>query len=142
MVDSLPAVFGCCILILYLFYFYAQMMAKDPSAHMPEDAGILKGMETGTDEKAKRMRRIWINEQENVPLAVGILTACYVLVRGSDQEDHLAGCIIAYTVLRRIWFFAYLFAINSPVPVRSLCFVASQLSLIACFVIALIAAFD
>jgi uncharacterized MAPEG superfamily protein len=89
-----------------------------------------------------RNKRIWINNQENLPLDFAIMTGAVVVsfAKAGDEGDVLSVLFILYTALRYGWFVCYKCKVNQP-PVRSVCFGLSKLTLLATVIVMLIIAF-
>ena len=90
-----------------------------------------------------RARRIWINNQENIPLDLAVMGGATLVsfLKASENVNVMTILFYVYTALRYGWVVFYKLKINNP-PVRSVCFVLSKVVMLVVLIMALAAAFD
>ena len=85
---------------------------------------------------------MWINNQENIPLDVAVMTGGVIVsvMKGGDAGGALASLYIVYTVLRYAWFTCYKLKMNQP-PLRTAAFGLSKLTMLVIGIVSLTVAF-
>jgi len=96
--------------------------------------------------QALRNKRVWINNQENLPLDVAVMTGVLVVSVAKATEEGNANTFgylfIVYTIFRYAWFACYKFKLNSPVPLRSVTFFLTKISMVVMIIMLFVVVFD
>ena len=116
--------FATCFAALFAKYFIAQILSIDPDNHPEEDQGVLAPPPL---EDARRKKRIFANDMENIPIHMAIGTRA------------LNNLVIIYTVCRYLYSIFYLFKLQ---PCRTIAFLLAQLVVFSTLIVMIISAFE
>ena len=136
--------FAVCFAALYLKYFIALMTSVDPDNHPDEDQGALA---VPPLEDAKRKKRIFGNDLENIPIHLAIFVMSFMVQYMLNTQPHkgkhgtraLTALIIIYTFFRYLHTLFYVFKLQ---PFRSISFLFSQFAIFATLITMIISAFE
>ena len=133
--------YACCTLYLACLFSFTKMSAINEEKRPSEDTSVLQPakamLDKLTPEDKLRRERVLGNNMENIPLALIVFWAAFVLQYSLNYQDvdtnnkttvGLTALIVMYTVLRTVHNVSYMYAIQ---PLRSIAFLLGEFTFLA-----------